>query len=329
MSKKFRPNIQTIYNDKNIKNPTKYFNRTFDSKLSIKRKNSSKDRKRLEVRIHNTLVGVNCAICMVPVKRIKLISKKPIRKIKNFTNKCTLDFSTKRYNQHDLMFRRKFASLITSKILLNEKKIYKKLSKHYQGNKIYNTYRMIKDHELMNSYMKFILNIISYDDMDALTESLFDMYYILNDKNISNNIMYYRKKIYKYLNKSHSHIFGKKSYKLLCNIFNMSALLCIGNSKSCIFSYRHFKGTTMDDDLGNMIYKLGKTVIKYHISDMFEAYLQCNPKVRTMYFKEVSEKDEMMVGVMALSFVSFIFKSTDIHYIIRNLIRRPWTYDGK
>ena len=325
---KYIPDITRVYTPSNIKYPTKYFNRTLGIKLNTKLRYKNKDIKSLETRIHNTLMGINCVVCGVPIKVKKVTKKKPIKHISNFIKRCNLDFN-RRHNEHTLMFRKKTIALTTSMIISDESKIFKRLSKPYKHNDKYNTFRMVKDHEFFNAYMKFVLNMISYDNMYAVTESLLDMYYVLNKKDISKTISKYRRLIYKDLQKDDKHIFGKKSKKLLCDIFNMSAILCTGNNKCDVFKYKKFKGCSMYDDLGNMIYKLGKIIIKYGASKPYTVYIQCNPKIRTMYFKEVREKDAMAIGVMALAYFGYIFNTPDIHYIVRNLLRRPQVSDQK
>jgi hypothetical protein len=152
------------------------------------------------------------------------------------------------------------------------------------------------------------------------------MFYILNKKDISKEVNRYRFKVLKKMTKSYKQIFGrKKSYRLITDIFNTALLLGSGDSSIKKFNSKDFKGCCVEDDLGKMIQKLGRKIIKGGVSEMFLTYLQCNPKVRTMYIKEVREDDAVVIGLMALAFTDYMFSQADIHYVIRLLLRRPWT----
>ena len=164
-------------------------------------------------------------------------------------------------------------------------------------------------------------------DSPTLTDNLFDMFYILNKEDISREVNKQRFKVLKGMEKNYKHIFGrKKSYKLITNIFNMALLLGSGANTSKKFSNKDFKGCIVDDDLGFMIQKLGRRIIKSGVSEMFLTYIQCNPKVRTMYIKEVREgQSDVIIGLLALAFTDYMFHQLNIHYVIRLLLRRPWT----
>ena len=128
--KKFIPNIKTEYSSKELKKSLKYYDKSLGVKLNIKKSNIKKDskkRKSLEIGIHNALIGVNCVVSGVPIKATKINDKKKIKKVKGFTEASNLDFSIKRYSTDDIMFRRKFVSLTTARILKNEKRILNKI----------------------------------------------------------------------------------------------------------------------------------------------------------------------------------------------------------
>jgi hypothetical protein len=293
------------------------------NKIKANRKKDSKKRKNLENGIHNTMMSINCVVGGVPVRLEKINTKKKITKVKGYTDKCDLDFSKKRYRTNDIMFRKKFVVLCTSKMLRNEKKIFNKVSKPYRNLKNYEKFRIIKDHEIFCVYMNFVMDVIG--KYDTVSDSLFDMYYLLNDKDISKKLSIYRKKIDNNVNNSYKKIFGKKSYKMLSNIFNMTAILATGNGKLDSFSYKDFKGYTPNDDLEKQIRKLGRRIIKNKISSMFDTYIQCNPKISTMYVKEVNENDyDVIIGLLALSYTDYMFNNYNLHYVVRTLLRRPW-----
>lgn len=328
---KFAPTITTEYTSKTLKKGLKYYNKSLGIKLTkknIKTKELSKQRKKLETGIHNSLIGVNCIVGGVPI-RLKQIDRKKIKRVKNFTKKSTLDYSAKRYVTNDIMFRRKVIVLCTSKIIKNEKKILNRLSKPYVGRKEYEKFRIVKDHEFFATYVDFVLNMLG--DTPNQTDNLFDIYYLLNKKDISREINKQRFKVLKDMTKSYNHIFGrKKSYKLITDVFNMALLLGSGEIPAKRFTYKDFKGCTVEDDLGKMIQKLGRKIIKSGVSEMFLIYLQCNPKVRTMYIKEVREgQNDVIVGLLALAFTDYMFHQLNIHYIIRLLLRRPWAGENE
>ena len=62
---------------------------------------------------------------------------------------------------------------------------------------------------------------------------------------------------------------------------------------------------------------------------MFRIYLQCNPKVSTMYIKEVSKDLEIVSGLLALSYLEFMMQDQTVHNVVRNLLRRPWAENNE
>ena len=328
--KKFVPNIKTTYKEKDIKKPLKYYDGSLGIKLTKHKSNSKKDSKRrktLETGIHNSIVGVNCIVNEVSIKDSKINPDTKIKKVKDFSYKSHTSMSIKRYSTDTLMFRRRFITLVSSYILLNEKRIYAKLSKPYRGLKLYEKFRMIKDHEFYELYINFVLNILG-QKKKYLSPSLFDMYFILNDSKSLKTLDRHYRKVSKDLDKSYAKIFGEKSGKTLMDIFNFSAILATGNGDINLFTNKQFKGLSSEDDLEKLISKLGRKVIKNGSSPLFRIYLQCNPKIRTMYVKEVMD-DNVAVGLLALSFIDFMFNDKTLKAVVQNLLRRPWVNEKK
>lgn len=327
---KVTSSLQVEYSSKDLKKITKRYNNQLGIKISSKKEKNKKlvkKRKNLETGIHNALIGINCVIAGVPISLSKVNTKKKIKKVNNFVRRSTIDYSTKTYNPYDIMFKRKFVVICTSRIIKNEKKILNKFSKPYTGKKDYEKFRIIKDHEFFNTYMAFTANVIG--SKKNVSDSLFDMFYILNKSDITPDINKYRFKVLKDMAGTYKQLFGrKKSYKVICDLFNMTLLLGSGSNTLKKFDYREFKGCTVEDDLEKSVRKLGRKIIKCGMSEMFLTYLQCNPKVRTMYIKEVRENQtDVIVGLLALSFTDYMFNQMNIHYMIRCLLRRPWTSD--
>jgi hypothetical protein len=155
------------------------------------------------------------------------------------------------------------------------------------------------------------------------------MYFIISNKNINKALTKSYDKVTKDMDKNYDMIFGKKSSKMLSDVFNLAIMLSTGNDRLSTYRNKNFRGVTSEDDLGITIEKLGRKIIKNGISPMFKIYLQCNPKVTTMYIKEVRQSDEMIVGLLALAFEDFMVQNETLHNVIRNLLRRPWTNPEK
>lgn len=320
MSKhKFRPDLYKKYNEKDLKLSSKYFYKNLGIKLAnikYKDKKILRNRKKVEIGIYNALIGINCVVNKVPVDYKKIDTKKPIKKIKDFSEKSQLDLSTNRHLTSDIIYRRRFVSVVTSVLISNNKELYKKMSKPYKKDKNYNKYRIIKDYEMFSAYMNFAITMIN--DYKNRTYPLLDMCYIMNKNDNRKIVNSYLKKV----NKDIKHKDDVKERKFMSDIFNLAYLLSTGKEKE-VFSEKDFRKASLDD-LSKYIRKLGKRVIKDDMSNLFDIYLKCNPKVKTTYLQEVDSNDiNVIIGLLALSYIEFIVSDLNYHLLIRSMLLKP------
>ena len=84
-------------------------------------------------------------------------------------------------------------------------------------------------------------------------------------------------------------------------------------------NFKYVQGATLKHDLSKLVESLGSAIINEKITDVYDAFITSDPKVRTEFSNECARNRELTMGVYALEFVKFIFNDSNISKIVNSM----------
>ena len=84
-------------------------------------------------------------------------------------------------------------------------------------------------------------------------------------------------------------------------------------------NFKYVQGATLKHDLSKLVESLGSAIINEKITDVYDAFITSDPKVRTEFANECARNRELTMGVYALEFVKFILNDSNISKIVNNM----------
>lgn len=84
-------------------------------------------------------------------------------------------------------------------------------------------------------------------------------------------------------------------------------------------NFKYVQGATLKHDLSKLVESLGSAIINEKITDVYDAFITSDPKVRTEFANECARNRELTMGIYALEFVKFIFNDSNISKIVNSM----------
>lgn len=234
------------------------------------------------------------------------------------------------YSTDSLIFRYRFASNVCQYMFGNFSKIIANSVADKKHS--YAEYGIINCKKYINYILKFILLVIdpheSYDNIILKIHEITSYKYNKVKHNKLKRTLNYM--ILSLKENMTSNILVDRFYSddlAISSILELAYILGTNDyNYDCLPNFKYIEDATVEDDLVNLIKRLGELIIKHNGKKkyplMFRAFINANPVINSQYKEESINSEKIRTGIAALNYASFIVDDKTIKKFIKGMLKK-------